>query len=66
MQDANGQMSVSYADMHGRTVATALPGASPITLQALNLTNTSVYKNPGWKGSSAEIAGKGIKYLEGQ
>lgn len=26
VQDANGQMSVSYVDMHGRTVATALAG----------------------------------------
>lgn len=27
VQDANGQLSVSYVDMHGRTVATALAGA---------------------------------------
>ncbi|MCP9751013.1 DUF6443 domain-containing protein [Ferruginibacter sp. HRS2-29] len=26
VQDANGQMSVSYTDMHGRTIATALAG----------------------------------------
>jgi RHS repeat-associated protein len=29
VQDANGQMSVSYVDMHGRTIATALAGAGP-------------------------------------
>ena len=29
VQDANGQMSVSYVDMHGRTIATALAGKSP-------------------------------------
>jgi YD repeat-containing protein len=28
VQDANGQMSVSYVDMHGRTVATALAGVA--------------------------------------
>ncbi|MGN6266192.1 MAG: RHS repeat-associated core domain-containing protein [Ginsengibacter sp.] len=29
VQDANGQMSVSYVDMHGRTIATALAGDAP-------------------------------------
>ncbi|WPQ61472.1 hypothetical protein SIO70_24240 [Chitinophaga sancti] len=28
VQDANGQMAVSYVDMHGRTVATALAGVA--------------------------------------
>jgi RHS repeat-associated protein len=36
VRDANGQYSVSYVDMHGRTVATALAGASPTSLQALS------------------------------
>ena len=39
VQDANGQMSVSYVDMHGRTVATALAGAAPPGITALNLSN---------------------------
>ena len=29
VQDANGQFSVSYVDMHGRTIATALSGGNP-------------------------------------
>lgn len=35
VQDANGQMSVSYVDMHGRTIATALAGDSTENLQAI-------------------------------
>src|SRR5690606_10743368 len=33
--DANGQISVSYVDAHGRTIATALAGKSPDSLYAL-------------------------------
>ncbi|MFT3676813.1 MAG: RHS repeat-associated core domain-containing protein [Chitinophagaceae bacterium] len=36
VRDANGQYSVSYVDMHGRTVATALAGVSPDSLDQLN------------------------------
>jgi len=36
MQDANGQMSISYVDMHGRTVATALAGDAPGKLSSIN------------------------------
>ncbi len=36
VQDANGQMSVSYVDMHGRTIATALAGQSPANLASIN------------------------------
>jgi RHS repeat-associated protein len=39
VQDANGQMSVSYVDMHGRTIATALAGDAPPGIAALNLTD---------------------------
>ncbi len=35
VRDANGQYSVSYVDMNGKTIATALAGASPATLDAL-------------------------------
>ncbi len=44
VQDANGQMSVSYADMRGRTIATALAGESPTNLTALNNAN-NLYPN---------------------
>ena len=36
VRDANGQYSVSYVDMHGRTVATALAGESPAGMQQLS------------------------------
>ena len=35
VQDANGQFSVNYVDMHGHTVATALAGDSPNNLQGI-------------------------------
>ncbi len=35
VRDANGQYSVSYVDMHGRTIATALAGTPPANLDAL-------------------------------
>jgi RHS repeat-associated protein len=47
VQDANGQMSVSYVDMHGRTIATALAGGSQALLKPLEL---SLY--PGQSGST--------------
>jgi hypothetical protein len=37
VKDANGQMSVTYVDMHGRTIATALAGESPNNLSMLDL-----------------------------
>ncbi len=40
VRDANGQYSVSYVDMHGRTVATALAGDAPQGLDALPSKNT--------------------------
>ncbi|MGC4102993.1 DUF6443 domain-containing protein [Ferruginibacter sp.] len=36
VRDANGQYSVSYVDMHGRTVATALAGTPPANVKALD------------------------------
>ena len=35
VQDPNGQLSVSYVDAHGRTVATALAGAKPTTVDSV-------------------------------
>jgi len=45
--DANGQVSISYVDMHGRTVATALSGTAPTGLSGIN--NSTDY--PGQQGS---------------
>jgi RHS repeat-associated protein len=36
VRDANGQYSVSYVDMHGRTVATALAGIAPPNVKKLD------------------------------
>ncbi|HMK25890.1 MAG TPA: DUF6443 domain-containing protein, partial [Chitinophagaceae bacterium] len=46
VRDANGQYSVSYVDMHGRTVATALTGVSPVNLEALPSLNGLPVPNP--------------------
>lgn len=35
VRDANGQYSISYVDMHGRTIATALAGNAPGSVTAL-------------------------------
>lgn len=45
VKDANGQMSVSYVDMHGRTIATALAGNAPANMIALDISNASLYPN---------------------
>lgn len=51
VKDANGQMSVSYVDMHGRTIATALAGEAPANLASLNYTDALYY--PGQNHTSA-------------
>jgi RHS repeat-associated protein len=51
VKDANGQMSVSYVDMHGRTIATALAGEAPANLSTLNYTDALYY--PGQNHTSA-------------
>ena len=50
VQDANGQLSVSYVDMHGRTIATALAGAKPTQVADISA-NTAFYP------SSAQLTG---------
>lgn len=50
VQDANGQVSISYVDMFGRTVATALAGAAPAGMQSIN--NPAHY--PGQQGTAIE------------
>jgi RHS repeat-associated protein len=42
VRDANGQYSVSYVDMHGRTVATALAGDSAQGISRLNSYRDSI------------------------
>ncbi len=38
--DANSQVSVSYTDMHGRTIATALAGAAPASMNDISTNGT--------------------------
>lgn len=66
VQDGNGQMSVSYVDMHGRTIATALAGETPSALQALNITDTMQYKNQAGKVLSRNLLDKGSNILKGR
>jgi hypothetical protein len=47
MKDANGQMSISYTDMHGRTIATALAGEAPANLAPLARNATHYPKQQG-------------------
>ena len=42
VRDANGQYSISYVDMHGRTVATALAGHTPAVFSKLSSYSPSV------------------------
>lgn len=65
VQDANGQMSVSYEDMHGRTIATALAGDAPASTQALSITDTTVYKNQAGKLLTRNLLDKGSNILKG-
>lgn len=45
VEDANGQMSVTYVDMHGRTVATALSGGSATSMT--DISGSSFYPARG-------------------
>ena len=44
VRDANGQYSISYTDMHGRTVATALSGPNPATLDTISSYKKAIIK----------------------
>jgi YD repeat-containing protein len=45
VRDANGQFSVSYVDMHGRTIATALAGEAPKNADGSLMLDTLESKN---------------------
>jgi RHS repeat-associated protein len=65
VQDANGLVSIKYQDMHGRTVATALAGQAPASLAALNISDTSQYKNQAGKVMTRNLLDKGSNILKG-
>jgi hypothetical protein len=60
VKDANGQYSVSYTDMHGRTIATALAGASPQTLEALPSFNKKYATKQLLDDETNRVIGKSI------
>ncbi|KYP14059.1 MAG: hypothetical protein A1D16_08915, partial [Flavihumibacter sp. CACIAM 22H1] len=64
VQDANGQMSVSYVDMQGRTIATALAGDAPVTQQALNISDNVAYPNQAPKTIVRNLLDKNSNLLK--
>ena len=57
VRDANGQLSVSYTDMHGRTVATALAGKPDAKLDLLPSYDTTTVTQKLSNPNSAIIRG---------
>ncbi len=55
VKDANGQLSVSYVDMHGRTIATALAGLAPGNVISLPYEDQSIYHNQGGKSFTRNL-----------
>jgi RHS repeat-associated protein len=60
VKDANGQYSVSYTDMHGRTVATALAGGAPNQLDPLASVNTKNFTKQLIDDETNRVVGKSI------
>jgi len=65
VRDANGQMSVSYVDMHGRTIATALAGKAPDSLLALDYTNNALYPNQAKAMMTRNLLDKNSNIVKG-
>ncbi|HVU99126.1 MAG TPA: RHS repeat-associated core domain-containing protein [Puia sp.] len=57
VRDANGQYSVSYVDMHGRTIATALSGAQPQGMAALPSKNVKTITETLADSGTASVRG---------
>jgi RHS repeat-associated protein len=60
VKDANGQYSVSYTDMHGRTVATALAGKYPDQLDSLLSSNRKAFSKQLIDDETNRVLGKSI------
>ncbi|MGN6532264.1 MAG: hypothetical protein ACTHK0_10985, partial [Ginsengibacter sp.] len=60
VKDANGQYSVSYTDMHGRTVATALAGDAPGNLDSLLSSNKKSFTKQLIDEETNRVTGKSI------
>jgi RHS repeat-associated protein len=60
VKDPNGQYSVSYTDMQGRTVATALAGDAPAQLTALPSLNTKNFTKELLDDETNRVIGRSI------
>jgi len=65
VQDANGQMSISYVDMNGRTIATALAGEAPANLIALNNDDNDMYPNQAGTVITRNLLNAGTNVVKG-
>ncbi len=65
VKDANGQMSVSYVDMQGRTIATALAGESPGNLLSLDINNAANYPNQAGSAITRNLLDAGTNIEKG-
>ncbi|MGN6490522.1 MAG: hypothetical protein ACTHLE_00895, partial [Agriterribacter sp.] len=65
VRDANGQYSVSYVDMHGRTVATALAGRPPASLDTLSSYDSVTRVDNLLDGNNNIIRAKSIESTKG-
>ncbi len=60
VRDANGQYSVNYVDMHGRTIATALAGAAPSGMTPLSSYNRATITETLADSNSVAIRGQSM------
>ncbi len=60
--DANGQMSISYIDMQGRTIATALAGRKPDAMDSLD---RAQYLNQGGTTITRNLIDAGTNIVKG-
>ncbi|THU30796.1 RHS repeat protein [Niastella caeni] len=65
VRDANGQVSISYVDMHGRTIATALAGMPPVAVDALPSNNSYYITKKLLDSNSNVIKGTVIESSKG-
>lgn len=64
VKDANGQVSVSYVDMHGRTIATALAGKETSNLKQLdNFSSAAALESQLLKAENNIVSGNTIESI---
>ncbi|WP_133055343.1 hypothetical protein, partial [Niastella koreensis] len=65
VRDANGQVCISYADMHGRTIATALAGKSAVLVDTLESNKSNLVVKKLLDSNSNVIKGTKIESSKG-